>query len=119
MSVTGIGGIFFRAKDPIALSAWYEKHLGVNNTNVNYEPWIQQEGPTTFALFPGDTDYFGSETQSFMLNFRVNNLDGMLKQFQQDGVKIIKDVEEQAGVGKFASIEDSEGNRVELWEPVD
>ncbi len=119
MKITGIGGVFFRAKDPAALSDWYAKHLGLNNMNVNYEPWIQERGPTVFALFPADTDYFGSESQNFMLNFRVDDLDGMLQQLRANGVKIVKEVEEQTGVGRFASIEDPEGNRIELWEPSD
>ncbi|MGC1177205.1 MAG: VOC family protein [Candidatus Saccharimonadales bacterium] len=112
MKVTGIGGVFFRAKDPEALSKWYEKHLGINGMD-----WVQQEGQTVFAPFPANTDYFGSKSQSFMLNFRVDDLDGLLKQLGVDKVKIVKDVEEQTGVGRFASIEDPEGNRIELWEP--
>jgi len=117
MTVTGIGGIFFRAKDPEALNAWYSRHFGVNDMNVNYEPWVQQHGPTVFALFPADTEYFGSQSQQFMLNFRVNNLDQLVSQLQADNVRFVKDVEDQDGLGRFASIEDPEGNRVELWEP--
>ena len=114
MKVTGIGGVFFRAKDPAALSDWYKKNLGINGMD-----WVQQQGQTVFAPFPADTDYFGSESQNFMLNFRVDDLDGMLKQLRLNNVKIVKDVEEQTGVGRFASIEDPEGNRIELWEPHD
>ena len=114
MKVTGIGGVFFRAKDPAVLSDWYEKHLGINGME-----WVQQQGQTVFAPFPADTDYFGSEAQKFMLNFRVDDLDSMLKQLRTDNVKVVKDVEEQAGVGRFASIEDPEGNRIELWAPSD
>ena len=117
MGVTGIGGVFFRAKDPTALSDWYKKHLGVFGMDADYEPWVQQQGPTVFMPFPADTDYFGNESQNFMLNFRVDDLDGLLKQLRADGVKVVKDVEEQTGVGRFASIEDPEGNRIELWEP--
>lgn len=112
MKVTGIGGVFFRAKDPAALSIWYEKILGLNGME-----WVQQQGPTAFVPFAADTKYFGSKSQQFMLNFRVDDLDGMLKKLTFDNVKIVKDVEEQAGVGRFASIEDPEGNRIELWEP--
>lgn len=112
MKVTGIGGVFFRAKDPTALSDWYEKHLGINGME-----WVQQQGQTVFAPFAADTEYFGSKSQSFMLNFRVEDLDGMLNQLRENKVKIVKDIEEQAGVGRFASIEDPEGNRIELWEP--
>jgi len=112
MKVNGIGGIFFRAKDPEALAAWYEKHLGINGME-----WTQQQGQTVFAPFPADTDYFGSASQSFMLNFRVEDLDSLLGELKAADVTIVKDVEEQAGVGRFASIEDPEGNRIELWEP--
>jgi glyoxylase I family protein len=117
--VTGIGGVFFRAKDPKALSEWYKKHLGVFAMDDNYEPWVQQKGPTVFMPFAADTEYFGSKSQNFMLNFRVDGLDGMLKQLKANKLKIVKDVQEQEGVGRFASIEDLEGNRIELWEPQD
>lgn len=114
MSITGIGGVFFRAKDPAALAAWYERHLGINGM-----AWTQQAGQTVFAPFPADTDYFGRESQQFMLNFRVDDLDGMLARLKADKVKIVKDIEDQAGVGRFAAVEDPEGNRIELWEPQD
>lgn len=117
MAVTGIGGIFFRAKDPAKLNEWYTKYFGVNNMNVSYEPWLQREGPTVFALFPTETDYFGSQTQQFMLNFRTDDLDTLISWLRTDGVKIVKDIEAQGEVGRFASIEDPEGNLVELWEP--
>ena len=117
MGVTGIGGIFLRAEDPAKLTDWYAEHLGVNNTNVNYDPWIQQKGPTVFATFPKDSDYFGKDTQNFMLNFRVDDLDAVLTGLRSKAVKIVKEIEDQTGVGKFAAIEDPEGNRVELWQP--
>lgn len=117
MKVTGIGGVFFRAKDPEDLAAWYKQHLGVFAMDENYDPWMQQKGPTVFMPFPADTDYFGSSQQQFMLNFRVNDLDGALAELRAAGVKIVKDVETQDGVGRFAHIEDPEGNRIELWEP--
>ncbi len=116
MGVTGIGGIIFKAKDPKALNDWYTKYLGVNNLNENYDPWMQKAGPTVFAVFPEDSDMF-SETQSFILNFRVEGLEDFVKQLKSDGVKFVKELENQEGVGLFASIEDPEGNRVELWEP--
>jgi len=116
MSVTGIGGILIKAKDPAALNAWYTKCFGVNNTSVNYEPWIQQQGPTVFGFFPLDSDYFGGD-QQILLNFRTTDLAGLVAQLKADGVRIVKDIENQEGVGLFASVEDSEGNRVEIWEP--
>jgi predicted enzyme related to lactoylglutathione lyase len=66
-----------------------------------------------------DSDYFGTKSQQFMLNFRVDNLDSLLKKLKADKVKIVKDVEAYDGMGRFASIEDPEGNRIELWEPED
>jgi glyoxylase I family protein len=114
MAVTGIGGVIFRAKDPGELAAWYKKHLGIDRIK-----WEQQAGPTAFAPMSADTDYIGSKSQQFMLNFRVDDLDGMLKQLRADKVKVVKDVEEYEGMGRFASIEDTEGNRIELWEPSD
>lgn len=119
MKVTGIGGVFFRAKDPETLATWYQKHLGVFAMNETYEPWEQQKGPTVFMPFPADTDYFGNVSQQFMLNFRVEDLDSLLAALKANEVKVVKEVEEQAGVGRFAHIEDPEGNRVELWEPVE
>jgi len=112
MKITGIGGVFFRAKDPDALSDWYQKHLGINGMD-----WTQQQGQTVFMPFPADTDYFGSKSQGFMLNLRVDDLNDLLRQLTADSVKVVKDVEEQASVGRFAWIEDPEGNRIELWEP--
>ena len=117
MKVTGIGGVFFRAKDPEMLKEWYMKHLGVFGMDEKYEPWQQLAGPTVFMPFPADTDYFGSELQQFMLNFRVDDLGSVLAQLRAEGVKVVKDIETQDGVGQFASIEDPEGNRIELWEP--
>ena len=116
MKITGIGGVFFRAKDPEALATWYDQQLGVFGMNEKNEVWEQQAGQTVFMPFPADTDYFGSDTQAFMLNFRVDDLDGLLTQLRANGVTIVKEIEEQAGVGRFAHIEDPEGNRIELWE---
>ncbi len=109
--VTGIGGFIFRAKDPDAQAAWYKKHLGIDRNK-----WEQEAGATAFAPMSADTDYF-AQSQQFMLNFRVDDLDGMLKQLKADKVKQVKDVEEYEGIGRFASIEDLEGNRIELWQP--
>jgi len=111
MEVTGIGGVMFRSKDPDALSDWYKKHLGIDKLK-----WEQQAGPTAFAPTAGDTDYF-PKSQQFMLNFRVDDLDGMLGKLQADKVKITKPAEAYEGIGRFAWIEDLEGNSIELWEP--
>src|SRR5665213_3348326 len=114
MAVTGIGGIMFRAEDPEALSSWYKKHLGIDRLK-----WEQQAGPTDFAPSSKATEYFGNKSQQFMLNFRVDDLDDLLKELKADDVKIVKKAEEYEGIGRFASIEDPEGNRIELWEPSD
>ena len=111
--VTGIGGVMFRAKDPNALSAWYKKHLGIDKIK-----WEQQAGATAFAPTDHGTDYF-PKSQQFMLNFRVDDLDGILKQLRTDKVKVAKEPENYEGIGKFAWIEDLEGNSIELWEPED
>ena len=118
--VTGIGGFFFRSDDPTALAAWYRDMLGVNLVPQDADslPWIQAAGPTVFAPFARDTDYFGRDSQQFMLNFRVADLDAMLGQLRQGGVEISRE-ETMEGIGRFARIHDPEGNPVELWEPAD
>jgi glyoxylase I family protein len=115
--VTGIGGVFFRARDPIALSHWYDKHLGINGISEDAQVWTQQPGLTVFAPFPHDTDYFGSEKQGFMLNFRVNDLSAMLGQLGEAGIAQVGETLDQPGLGRFAWINDPEGNRIELWQP--
>jgi glyoxylase I family protein len=112
--VTGVGGIVFRAKDPDALNKWYEKHLGIDPYTT---PWRTAEGVTVFNAMKADTDYFGRMDQQFMLNFRVADLDAMVVQLKADGVKFPKEPEAWEGMGKFAWVEDPEGNRIELWEP--
>ncbi|MBT8083672.1 MAG: VOC family protein [Pseudomonadales bacterium] len=116
--VNGIGGVFFRAKNPEELAAWYEKHLGVNPVPSGYDqtPWVQNEGPTVFAPFEHTTDYFGKDTQAWMINFRVGNLLKMVEQLRNAGIDVTIDEQEYPN-GKFARLHDPEGNPVELWEP--
>ncbi|WP_299948475.1 VOC family protein [uncultured Microbulbifer sp.] len=116
--VNGIGGIFFRTGNPEKLAKWYEKHLGVNPVPAEYSqlPWVQEGGPTVFAPFKNDTTYFGKESQSWMINFRVNDLSKMADQLRRAGIEVAIDAEEYPN-GKFARIHDPEGNPVELWEP--
>ena len=116
--VTGIGGIFFRAESPDKLARWYEEHLGINLVPTSYEdsPWIQEGGPTVFAPFERDTDYFGSPTQSWMINFRVKDLSKMVKQLLASGIEVTLN-EEEFPNGRFARLFDPEGNPIELWEP--
>ena len=115
--VTGIGGLFFRAKDPKALAAWYEEVLGVTQVPDDYNalPWTQEAGPTAFAPFSIDTDYFGKPEQAWMINFRVVNLDRMIAQLQAKGVEVKVDPENYPN-GRFARLHDPEGNPIELWE---
>jgi glyoxylase I family protein len=114
--VVGIGGFFFRAKDPDALAAWYEANLGIASMASKWS-WEQEAGPTVFAPFAVDTDYFGSD-QHFMLNFRVTNLDAMLAQLRAAGA-VVDDEIAEASFGRFGHAVDPEGNRFELWEPGD
>ena len=115
--VTGIGGLFFRARDPQALAAWYEKHLGINPapTDMTTPPWVNEAGVTVFAPFAEDTDYFPAD-RNFMMNFRVVSLDRMLAQLRAADIEIQRE-EAMEGIGRFARIHDPEGNPIELWEP--
>ncbi len=113
--VNGIGGIFFRAKNPKALSEWYEKHLGVNHYDP--VPWKQAEGYTVFAPFAQDTAYFGRSEQQWMINFRVDDLAALTRQLQDAGITVETNPDWDSEVGKFARIHDPEGNPIELWQP--
>ena len=116
--VTGIGGLFFRARDPKALARWYREHLGVALTPQTYDehPWQQEAGPTAFEPFPQDTEYFGRPEQRWMVNLRVRNLAAMVAQLKQAGITVAVDPEQYLN-GRFARTHDPEGNPVELWEP--
>ncbi|MGI9041970.1 MAG: VOC family protein [Gemmatimonadales bacterium] len=116
--VTGIGGLFFRAKDPHALSRWYLTHLGIAPVPTSYEgtPWRQEAGPTIFAPFPDTTRYFGRPEQGWMVNFRVRNLDAITGQLKAAGIAVQVDPKEYPN-GPFARLHDPEGNPIEPWEP--
>lgn len=111
-AVTGIGGIFFRSRDPAALAAWYETHLGITQL------WSQSAGQTVFAPFPQDSDYFPAARQ-WMINLRVDDLDGMMASLKASGIAVETRPDEwdNAGIGRFCRIHDPEGNPIELWEP--
>ncbi len=117
-NVTGIGGFFFCSKDPAALGQWYKDHLGIDLVPADYsqKPWSQQAGPTVFAPFPQDTDYFGAADKQWMINFRVRDLDAMVAQLRGAGIEVTVDAETYPN-GRFARLHDPEGNRIELWEP--
>src|SRR4030095_3580471 len=93
--VTGIGGIFFRAGNPAATGQWYKDHLGIDLVPQDYnrERWSQEAGPTALAPFPIDTEYFGSKSQSWMINFRVRDLDAMVTQLRTAGIDVTIDSE--------------------------
>jgi predicted enzyme related to lactoylglutathione lyase len=115
----GVGGVFLKARDPKALSQWYETHLGlggrVSDGALMFEG-PESAGATVFGLFKTDTDYFGGGSQQFMINFRVDDLDALLAQLETAGVRIDPRPDDES-FGRFAWVWDPEGNRVELWEP--
>jgi predicted enzyme related to lactoylglutathione lyase len=117
MKVTGIGGIFFKAKDPELLREWYKDKLG-----IDYESWgsvffwkEQPSGSTSFSIFKEDSTYY---EKSFMINFRVDELIPLLEKLKAEGVAFAGEMQEES-YGKFAWIYDLEDNRIELWEPID
>jgi len=119
--VTGIGGVFFKVKDPKAMRAWYQTNLGIDSkggyTDFNWREADHPEeiGHTAWRIFPTNTKYFGESTSPLMINYRVANMDRMLEQLRKNGVKIEK--VEDYDYGRWAWITDPEGNRMELWEP--
>lgn len=117
--VRGIGGVFFRARDPDALKTWYDTHLGINPapTDMQMTPWRTTEGVVVFAPFAADTDYFPVD-QQVMINFRVADLAAMVAQLRDAGIEVFNETEME-GLGRFAHLRDPEGNAIELWEPVE
>ncbi len=122
--VTGIGGIFFKCKDPNKLNEWYKTHLGFNTTpyGTTFE-WKQgddttNKGVTQWSPFAETTKYFAPSTKDFMINYRVDNLEALVEQLKNEGVTIVDKIEDSE-YGKFVHILDLEGNKVELWEPKD
>ncbi len=121
--VTGIGGVFFKAKDPKALGAWYAEHLGipVQDWGGAAFRWGSPENPATagttiWSPFSEDTAYFAPSTASFMVNFRVDDLHALLAALRSEGCQVDDKVEESE-YGKFGWVVDPEGNKVELWQP--
>ena len=117
--ITGIGGVFFRAKDPKRLAEWYRDTLGIPvDAGQSYASLMSAgaDEMTVWSTFPSDTEYFGPGPQSLMVNYRVSDLDAMLSQLREAGAKVEDRIEEQE-YGRFAWAFDPEGNRFELWEP--
>ncbi|MEO0688800.1 MAG: VOC family protein [Pseudomonadota bacterium] len=114
----GIGGLFVRAADPAALSAWYEKHLGINPVPTSYDdtPWVQQEGPTIFSPMPDIAEGMLPDGKSWMLNLRVADIEAFVAQLEADGVAVELDPQTYPN-GRFATLADPEGNPIQLWEP--
>jgi len=120
--VTGIGGVFFKAKNPALLAQWYRDNLGVDvrGTRSIFE-WRERDEPTAngltvWAIFPDSTKYFSPGTASFMVNYRVRNLDRMVTQLRGRGVAVDERITQEEA-GRFTWLVDPEGNRIELWEP--
>ncbi len=122
--VTGIGGIFFKCNDPKKLKNWYAEHLGFDTDEYGAIFKTRQlEDPTQssylqWSTFSNDSDHMKPSNKEFMINYRVNNLEGLLDQLKENGIKVIGDIAVY-DYGKFAHIIDPEGNKIELWEPVD
>ncbi|HEV2832409.1 MAG TPA: VOC family protein [Hanamia sp.] len=122
--VTGIGGIFFKCKDPKAVNEWYKTHLGFETSpyGTSFE-WREiddstKKGLTQWNPFPENTKYFEPSTKDFMVNYRVDDLEALVAQLKNEGVKIVDEIEDTE-YGKFVHIIDLEGNKVQLWEPKD
>lgn len=114
--VDGIGGVFFRSHDPDAIRAWYAEHLGIDMEDFGTVFTAKEGDQTVWAPFKQDTDYFGAPEQQLMVNFRVRDLDAMLRQLREAGVEVLEHVEEHE-YGRFGWAIDPEGHRFELWEP--
>ena len=116
--VQGIGGFFFRGKDPKKLAEWYETNLGVGRVPTDYggRPWRTDAGITVFAPFKEDTKYFGDLRFQWMINFRVRDIDKMIAQLRGRGIAVDVDPEVYPN-GRFARLTDPEGNPIQLWQP--
>jgi len=121
--VTGIGGIFFKAKDPKAMQAWYQRHLGIDVQDWGGTAfrWADPDGKpiagtTAWCIFPAEGDYFAPSAASFMVNYRVADVRALLQVLKEEGCNVL-DKFDESEYGKFGWVLDPEGNKVELWEP--
>lgn len=129
--VTGVGGFFFKAQNPGKLGDWYRAHLGIalvaagkGENAPQFYPfhWREKDHPetigaTALSIFPASTKHFAPSSSSFMINFRVANLERLLAQLKQEGVQVDDKIVDDESSGRFAYAMDLEGNRIELWEP--
>ncbi|MGN6616798.1 MAG: VOC family protein [Ilyomonas sp.] len=120
--VTGIGGIFFKCKNPEKIKQWYKTHLGFDTDpyGAKFE-WYQEEdstekGYTLWSPFPDSTKYFEPSSKDYMINYRVENLEALVEELKKEGVTVLDEIETYE-YGKFVHILDIEGNKIELWEP--
>ena len=123
--VTGLGGVFFKARNPQQMREWYSKHLGVPNMESYGGTFIwrkkeepDQLGYTAWSVMDEQTDYYKPSESEFMINYRVADLEGLLRVLSEEGIELVGEVDKQ-DYGKFGWIMDPDGNKVELWEPVD
>lgn len=120
---TGIGGVFFKSKDPAALNSWYTQHLGLKTNpygalfEFRNSLDTEQRNYLQLSPFPESTDYFSPSSREFMINFRVENLDALLEQLREAGIQQVGEIMRES-YGNFAHIMDPEGNKIELWEPI-
>jgi len=122
--VTGLGGVFFKAKNPEAIKSWYQQHLEIEMSEYGgMFQWRDKDHPenvgnTAWSAFPEDTTYYQPSKKDFMFNYRVENLEELLVVLKKEGVEVVGEIEEYP-YGKFGWIMDPEGNKIELWEPLD
>ncbi len=120
--VTGLGGIFFKCKDPNKIKEWYKKNLGLETDQYGFNfEWRQGDDPakygsTQWSPFKESTEYFKPSPKEFMINYRVENLEALVEELKKEGVTIVDQMESYE-YGKFIHIMDPEGNKIELWEP--
>ncbi len=117
--VTGIGGVFFKARDPESLRAWYARHLGIDVQSwggTSFEWGDTPNGTTVWTIFPATTEYLAPSNAPFMINYRVDNLDELLRVLKEEGCSVDEKTD-SSEFGKFGWVMDPEGNRIELWEP--
>jgi predicted enzyme related to lactoylglutathione lyase len=121
--VTGIGGIFFQARNPVALRAWYQKHLGIDvqQWGGTAFTWTDaagspMKGTTVWSIGASDGKAFAPSTASFMINYRVDDLDSLLQALRDEGCDVLEKTD-NSEYGKFGWVVDPEGNKVELWQP--